>query len=241
MAEGHHPDSEETLRRMEIARMGVLHDEKLFDAPLSVLGRQEAQMAHENLQTLIREHQLPPPKEVLVSPLTRTLETANLVFPDSQNIRVREELRERCTGKPPDTRSSSYVLRSRPCFKRFSMNRLQIQSKVNLSQLLEEVNLEEAISPRTHRSCSVDSTFSGTEEDKSMLRERTRQLFDLLAESEERSIAVITHKGYLRELERGQFGKPLSREFQNCEVRVYRIHIDLSSECNQLLHTERLV
>ena len=35
-----------------------------------------------------------------------------------------------------------------------------------------------------------------------MLRERTLQLLELLTESEHRSIALVTHKGYLREVRR---------------------------------------
>ena len=37
-------------------------------------------------------------------------------------------------------------------------------------------------------------------EDKMMLRERTLQLLELLTESEHRSLALVTHKGYLREV-----------------------------------------
>jgi broad specificity phosphatase PhoE len=242
IAEGLAPDSDETRRRMETARAEVLYDERLFDAPLSQQGREEAKVTSNKLRELIREHQLPPPREVLVSPLTRTLETANLVFPENNNIHVREELRERCTGKPPDTRSPSDLLRSRESFKRFSMDRLQFLSQMQFD--FGQVRLdgyEDAIHPSSKRSCSISSEYSGTEEDKEMLRVRTKKLIDLLAESQERSIAVVTHKGYLRELERGQFGKPLAGEFQNCEIRVYRVIIDTSTYRNLLEHTERLV
>jgi hypothetical protein len=52
---------------------------------------------------------LPPPTEVLVSPLQRTLQTADLVFPDHCNIRVRDELRERLTGRPADNRMATFL------------------------------------------------------------------------------------------------------------------------------------
>ena len=39
-------------------------------------------------------------------------------------------------------------------------------------------------------------------EDKMMLRERTLQLLELLTVSEHRSIALVTHKGYLCEVRR---------------------------------------
>ena len=128
IAEGLSPDCEETKLRMERARMAVLYDDRLFDAPLSRRGSQEAKAGSNQFKELIREHRLPPPREVLVSPLTRALETANRIFPEHDNIHVREELRERCTGKPPDTRSPSGRLRSRRSFQRFSMDRLQFQS-----------------------------------------------------------------------------------------------------------------
>jgi broad specificity phosphatase PhoE len=147
---------------------------------------------------------LQPPEEILVSPLTRTLETANLIFPNHDHVHVREELRERNTGKPPDTLSPANQLRARLSFARFSMNRLEEQTA------LQQEKLQQVIQE---------------EEDKATLRERTRQLFRLLAESplETKSIAVVTHKGYLRELERGPFENPSSPEFQNCEIRVYQI------------------
>ena len=63
-------------------------------------------------------------------------------------------------------------------------------------------------------------------EDKSMLRERTKKLFHLLAETDSRSICLIGHKGYLRELERGPLGNADAELFRNCEVRVYRLELD---------------
>ena len=65
------------------------------------------------------------------------------------------------------------------------------------------------------------------EENKAELRERTRKLLALLDEA---SIAVVTHKGYLRELERGTLGQPNAKEFTNGEIRVYRIHLGANQE-----------
>jgi hypothetical protein len=64
-----------------------------------------------------------------------------------------------------------------------------------------------------------------TIEDKSMLRERTKRLFHLLDETDSRSICLIGHKGYLRELERGPLGNADAELFENCEVRVYRLEL----------------
>jgi len=212
LAEGLKEDDELTKERVELARQRVLLDDNLFDAPLSQLGKQEARGAGEALSSLSKEQDLPFPEEILVSPLTRTLETANLVFPQHANIHVREELRERCTGKPPDTRSSPDQLRSRISFSRFSMTRLEEVAAIQQSQQQWEIQKKE--------------------ENKSMLRERTRQLFRLLAEcpSNRKSIAVVTHKAYLRELERGPFGDPGAVEFKNGEIRAYKIRLHPETE-----------
>lgn len=206
LAEGLGEDDELTKERMEKARQGVLLDNALLDAPLSDMGKEEADQARIALERLSKDHSLEPPEEILVSPLTRTLETANLIFPKHVNVHVREELRERNTGKPPDARSPANQLRSRLSFARFSMNRLA-----------EFCELEEE---KLHQG-------EQDEEDKATLRNRTFQLFHLLAESpsDTKSIAVVTHKGYLRELERGPFGNPSSPEFKNCEIRVYRVRV----------------
>mmetsp|Transcript_237 Transcript_237/g.647 ORF Transcript_237/g.647 Transcript_237/m.647 type:complete len:110 (+) Transcript_237:39-368(+) len=61
------------------------------------------------------------------------------------------------------------------------------------------------------------------EEDKNELRSRTGLMETLLREQADGCLAVVTHKGYLRELERGRLGVPDAREFDNCEVRVYQV------------------
>jgi len=212
LAEGLSKDDDLTKERMELARKRVLLDDKLFDAPLSDLGKQEACNSRTALDSISATHDLPFPEEILVSPLTRTLETANLVFPNNANVHVREELRERCTGKPPDNRSSHTQLRSRVSFARFSMTRLGDLAALQQCQQQHESQKEE--------------------ENKPMLRERTRQLFRLLAESPPttKSIAVVTHKAYLRELERGPFGVAESLEFNNGEIRVYQIRLHPETE-----------
>jgi broad specificity phosphatase PhoE len=205
-------NEEETKQRMEQAREAVLLDDTLFDAPLSKLGIDQARKASICLQNMYLKHNLRPPDRVLVSPLTRTLETTSHLFPENNNIHVREELRERNTGKPPDFRSPPSALQKRQSFQRFSMT--------ELVQLGESVHLG--------KSGGVKGTTekeSMEPEDKATLRERTHKLFQLLAQFPPQNIAVVTHKGYLRELERGPFGKPLASEFDNCEIRVYRIQL----------------
>jgi len=205
-------DEQETKARMEKAREDVLLDDTLFDAPLSAGGIEQARKASVGIESIYSKYNLKPPERVLVSPLTRTLETASILFPENDNIHVREDLRERCTGKPPDVRSPAHKLKKRQSFSRFSMN--------DLSKLAE---------------MAADSGDSDLE-DKATLRERTQKLFKLLAKFPPQNIAVVTHKGYLRELERGPFGKPLATEFDNCELRVYQIRFHVDDNSLELAH-----
>jgi broad specificity phosphatase PhoE len=240
--EGLAEDDPIVTERIEEARKAVLCDEMLRDAKLSAQGRKEAKQARDKLQALIQEDNgLDQPDYVLVSPLTRTLETCDIIFPDNDNIHVRDEIAERRTGKPPDTRSSVHRLTLRPSFQRFSMEQLQdgarnpkftrrsssgiddnkpsIQQQHKIARSISQPEIF-LMSDELFRN-ELDDSFS--EEDKVELRKRTEDLFALLCASNSFSVAVVTHKGYLRELERGPFGQPEAPLFDNCEVRVYRI------------------
>ena len=72
-------------------------------------------------------------------------------------------------------------------------------------------------------SSSLGSSFNTDRatEDDGKLRERTAELLRMLAESRHDAVAVITHKAFLRGLERGPFRQDDAVEFRNCEVRVY--------------------
>jgi len=234
IAQGHAPDSQETLRRMEEARQAVLNNESLLDAPLSDMGKQEAERARQTIETLIHDKGFPAPTEVLVSPLERALETANIVFPEQSNvrIRVREEVRERLTGQACDSTTSALKLRMRRSFRRFSMKR-----QMNLSFRKKLANFWQS---RRGSSAATEENGDSAEtmEDKFELRERTRKLFVLIAESNAEVLAVVTHKGFLRELERGPFHNEDATEFSNGEVRVYRAHF--VGRTTELINTERL-
>lgn len=237
--------------RMEQARVAVLCDETLRDAVLSEQGRQDALKARARLDELTRT--LPSPTKVLVSPLTRTLETADRIFPHHDQVHVREELQERQTGKPCDCRRPSATLTK--SFRRFCMDSLRENSSSNLADAIheneevledtsnstsshddhsenddddEEDNCAAAISKHSRRwksECLNDRphilrTQSEWEEDRASLRMRTKKLLGLLDES---TIAIVGHKGYFRELERGTLGDPTAKEMSNGEVRVYRL------------------
>lgn len=267
VAEGYAEDSEETKRRMEVARQEILNNEALLDASLSPTGMDEAKGARDDIDRIIREKTIPAPTEVLVSPLQRALQTARIVFPHHKNIHVREEVRERLTGKACDSRTTTFELARRGSYRNFSMGRQMRNSFKRRARALPEriVDTLESAKKSSARSLfgrqgstsssggekdmstenimgapsmpSQDPHPSSTSqkrsrrkgpdsdlfvEDKHQLRERTRKLFDLIAESKHDVIAVVTHKGFLRELERGPFGQEDATEFANCEVRVYK-------------------
>lgn len=77
-----------------------------------------------------------------------------------------------------------------------------------------------------------------TQEDKEELRKRTERLFVLLGETDQTSIAVVIHKGYLRELERGPLGQTNAKEFKNCEIRAYNVTVSLTD--HRLIKAERV-
>ena len=272
VAEGFAVDAEETKQRMELARQEILNNESLLDAPLSPAGMKEAEGARNDIERIMKGKQLPPPTEVLVSPLQRALQTANIVFPGHKNIKVREEVRERLTGKACDRKTSAFKMARRDTFRNFNMNRQLRSSIKQRARALPERVLgvfPESVSFRSFfaRRGSNEGSSSGADgadgavnasgaslgtawstsrnnlsqhvvEDKHQLRERTRKLFDLIAESNHDVIAIVTHKGFLRELERGPFAQVDATEFKNCEVRVYSAAF--SGKSTELEHVERV-
>lgn len=203
---------EETYERMEEARQNVLKDSSLRDAPLTEMGKQQAVECAQRIQEIIEQGNLHPPSEAMVSPLTRTLETCDILLDqlqlnDAIKAHVRPELQERQTQYPPDT------ARCR-------------QSLLKYSKLNDNLSLS-----KFHFSGSIDyevtkndvETESQVRESKEMLRERASKLFHLLMEMDHRHILIVSHKGYLRELERGLLGLTDSPLFKNAEARVYRV------------------
>jgi hypothetical protein len=74
-------------------------------------------------------------------------------------------------------------------------------------------------------SCNADTLV----EDEPLLAERTKKIMPLLLQSSHTHIALVTHKGYLRALEKTQLHQgPATRNFGNGEIRVYRATIHKS-------------
>ncbi|CAJ1442477.1 unnamed protein product [Effrenium voratum] len=192
------PSNREFQKRVEAARKKVLLDENLHDAALSPSGKMQALDALAVIKRLIMQGYAQP-TAIYVSPLQRTLQTAAILFPAHPGIHVREELRERRTGLPCDERKRAEVVSMRATFNFMSFDEL-----------------------KNHDRSRRAPALAGQEEDKSELRCRTALLEALLREQADSSLAVVTHKGYLRELERGPLQNPEAKEFGNCEVRVYQ-------------------
>ena len=57
-------------------------------------------------------------------------------------------------------------------------------------------------------------------------------------ECEHRHVLVVSHKGFLRELERGLFELEDSPLFENCELRIYQVIF--SKGDRRLYNLERL-
>mmetsp|Transcript_3972 Transcript_3972/g.6252 ORF Transcript_3972/g.6252 Transcript_3972/m.6252 type:complete len:316 (+) Transcript_3972:117-1064(+) len=218
--EGLPEDDPKVAELVEAARKSVLNDEKLRDARLSDFGKHEAEEARQKLQNIVKEKFLPPPSYVLVSPLTRTLETCDIIFPDHNSIHVRGDLCERQTGKPPDTMSPVHSLSMRSSFQRFSMQTLRSavmanerkkdkQARRRSSGAASQTSQRQNQKTLTHSQSQPevflmnDNLWSRvqmngdlfTEEDKAELRKRTEKLFALLCEAKTDSVACVTHKG----------------------------------------------
>jgi broad specificity phosphatase PhoE len=192
---------EETFEMMEEARKSVLTDVSLLDAQLTDRGRQQAKEASKKLRELIDRNHIHHPNEAMCSPLSRCLETCKIMLEDSDfKAHIRPEIAERRTQYPPDKpKSLDQLLRCTRDDDRFSIQNLEKMSA-------EKINDEAMV-----------------RESKEMLRERANEMFDLLMECEHRHVLVMSHKGFLRELERGLLEMPESPLFENCELRVYRV------------------
>lgn len=207
---------DEIQQKMEEARRSVLHDGSLRDAALTDKGRQQAREASKKLHQLIHTG-IHPPTEAMCSPLSRCLETCQILLKDADlDAKIQYEVAERQTQLPPDKPKSYRKLMH---YVRASSHKFLINHVDQLSP--QQINDETQV-----------------RESKEMLRERANGFFDLLLEMEHRHVLVVSHKGFLRELERGLLQMPNSPLFGNCELRVYRVIFTRGDR--KLAHIERL-
>mmetsp|Transcript_46921 Transcript_46921/g.77898 ORF Transcript_46921/g.77898 Transcript_46921/m.77898 type:complete len:301 (-) Transcript_46921:6-908(-) len=203
--------SEEYKARCEAARKAVLKNELFRDASLSENGKAQAHNGKLQFQTLVPALGLPEPTAILVSPLQRTVQTAAIMFPpdSKQRVHIREEVRERRTGLACDEPQPASNMANRQSFAYMSWGNL----------------VQKDMDPDASPSPEVD-----VREDAAQLRVRTGKLGHLLSTFEDTSICIVTHKGYLRELERGPLKRPSAVEFDTCEVRVYDIDLNAKGD-----------
>lgn len=182
----------------EKARRAVLNDENLTDAPLSNNGISQVKKASSNLSLLNKTgfEQYPAPKLVLVSPLRRALMTATELFHDpdegekSPKFIALEALREKRTGYAADERSPVSVVKA------------EFQH-VDCSDLL-----------------SAGESWVPKGEDNLAVRERGRQFLtgpmaEIYSHAAD-SVAVVAHKGWLRELRHTLKGYETSGKLNCC-------------------------
>ena len=207
---------EETYQLMEDARKSVLTDVNLRDAALTERGKQQARIASKKLINLISNRKIHHPTEAICSPLSRCLETCRILCDDADiSAHIRPEIAERRTLYPPDE--------SKPIDKLLRYTRDDDRFIIDHIEQLSNKKINDEIVVR---------------ESKEMLRERASQFFDLLMECEHRHVLVVSHKGFLRELERGLFELEDSPLFENCELRIYQVIF--SKGDRRLYNLERL-
>lgn len=164
-------------QEQEKARKSVLQNPSLRDSPLSRGGKLQARKSSQNLHELFRtsskEHaKFHPPQVVLVSPLRRALMTATELFHNYENG-PRFVALEICREKRTGL----------ACDERSSVQDLMQQfPHVDFSDLLH-------------------SSSPDPGEDNEQVRKRTKDfLEECLANVDEDYVAIVSHKGWLREL-----------------------------------------
>ncbi|CAE8634307.1 unnamed protein product [Polarella glacialis] len=199
---------------MEAARKRCLSNPAFLDASLSAGGQDQVRCAADNFSALLSKTHYPQPEIVFVSPLERTLQTATLLFPSHSQTHAIEFVREKRTGLP--------------CDERKPVGELKV-----VFPDVDFADIEEADSV----SCDGYTFHQGLKESNDAVGLRAAPLLDFLRCQPSDAIAVVTHKGFLRELGNGPWkdildleGGRLSSVFGNAEVRVCEIHWDLSGQ-----------
>jgi broad specificity phosphatase PhoE len=161
------------LIRHAQSAFNAVHDPKkpdpmIFDAPITALGETQAR----NARSEVKELDI---KNVIVSPFTRTLQTAKLIFgnrlPFKINAEVREQLCNSCdVGSPPQELAKNYP-------------HLDFDH-------LDDCWWHEG--EKDHRGISV--------EPEEILLERASRFIDFLKSESIQSTAVVSHGNFIRAL-----------------------------------------
>jgi len=198
---------------------------KYFDAHLTEMGWQQIRGLRKHLTTVKPAFQV---DLVIVSPMTRTLETAcglfgsNSLTKDEPVLMVAQDGIEdvrtahgsiSATDSPPvlTLESCREYCDAHPCDRRRSLS----YYKLNFPQ----VNF-------SHIESEDDPLWTGEREDRTEFVSRVHRFLEILRKRPESEIAVVSHAGFLRALFR-EFGSDmdqasrqiLHKNFENCEMR----------------------
>lgn len=187
----------------QAAAKTALPDERFRDAQLSSKGQNQVETSGNSFKDLLQHTHYPMPQTVLVSPLRRTLMTASILFPGHQDMRAKEFIRERRTGFPCDERQAVEV--TKPDFPH-----------------IDFCGIDEDTDKGFNFSRDLLETYSD-------VARRGDGLLPLIKDLDADVVAVISHKGFIRELLQDSWKDILSckeklkNEFSNAEVRVCEI------------------
>lgn len=172
-------------------------DPMLWDTVLTVDGMAGARKRSSRAAKLY-----PPPQVLLVSPLTRTLQTADLAFSDYRGHREVEPLLRERLYLSSDVGTSRDTLSTRFPHYNFAS--------------LEDVWWYDAVGLRDQRPSMVQ--VEQLMEPEGVFKRRCGDLRASLASRPEEVIGVVSHWGVLREL--------TGREFENVELRTYVLDVE---------------
>ena len=167
-----------TKEQADEARKAALWaGESLRDATLSQEGAKQVGASALGIKRMLSDTHYGPPELVLVSPLRRTLQTATGLFGADARVTAIEALREKRTGLPCDERHS--VLELETEFPHIDFSEMR------------------------KRRAEFPTPQHG--EDNAAVRRRALAFLDILPAlaGTARTIAIVSHKGWLRELRAG--------------------------------------
>mmetsp|Transcript_30169 Transcript_30169/g.70470 ORF Transcript_30169/g.70470 Transcript_30169/m.70470 type:complete len:358 (+) Transcript_30169:253-1326(+) len=187
---------------LEQARKSVLDDPSLRDAPLSPPGHHQIQR-QQSLLTLLNEQDgqsYPRPEIVLVSPLRRALETATELFhlvpqqqqPSDDGSTTTTTTTTTSSSSPPPRFVALEVLRE----KRTGFVADERSSVTDLQGQFPHVDFSDLVTLQ-----STHATAVRPGEDNASVQQRARYVLDhTLPALTETTVALVTHKGWLREM-----------------------------------------
>ena len=167
-----------TKEQADEARKAALWaGESLRDATLSQEGAKQVGASALGIKRMLSDTHYGPPELVLVSPLRRTLQTATGLFGADARVTAIEALREKRTGLPCDER----------------------HSVLELETEFPHIDFSEM------RKRRADFPTPQHGEDNAAVRRRALAFLDSLPAlaGTARTIAIVSHKGWLRELRAG--------------------------------------